>query len=570
LPGSTGTYFCHFKDSGFGYRPKVFATLSGAAGGRLRLGISNSANSPDQVFPQDLLLNTDYQVVIRYVISTRTGTLWVDPTSLSDTSVTAGDSGSLISVTSFALRQSSANDGMGDLEVDNVVVGTTFDDVLTPSQAPVITTQPVDQAGFAGGSATFSVQAGGTAPLSYQWLKDGLTVSGATNSSLTLPNLSASDEASYTVTISNAFGGVVSDAASLTLVTPSTTLTVFNYNVKGNNAPDWSTNAAQVQAIGRQVQYLDPDIITFQEIPVEFTYEMTNFVTAFRPGFHLADDSGSDGFIRSVILSRYPILRDQSWLDGINLNPFGFNGNFTRDLYEAEISVPGYPDPFHVFTVHLKAGQGTSDSARRAAEANAISNFFVTGFLTSNSHRAYILTGDMNEDIDNPPASNPQTIQTLVSAPTGLELTTPVNPFSGSRNTISIQGTLNRRYDYVLPCGLLSSNILSSQIFRTDLIPGPLPPLLSSDSVTASDHLPVVMEFSNPFITDFELLSISVSNGMVSLTWETTPGRLYDIEGASTPGVWQLQVTNISAMSTNVTYVLPATNTALYYRILQR
>ena len=68
--------------------------------------------------------------------------------------------------------------------------------------------------------------------------------------------------------------------------------------------------------------------------------------------------------------------------------------------------------------------------------------------------------------------SNPQSIQRLISAPTGLQLTTPLNALTGSERTWSIQDAdgLTVRYDYILPCGLLFSNITGSQVFRTDLL----------------------------------------------------------------------------------------------------
>src|SRR4249919_1576216 len=50
-------------------------------------------------------------------------------------------------------------------------------------------------------------------------------------------------------------------------------LTLMTWNVSGNGVADWSTNAVQVQAIGRQVAALNPDIITFNEIPRSKTYE---------------------------------------------------------------------------------------------------------------------------------------------------------------------------------------------------------------------------------------------------------------------------------------------------------
>jgi endonuclease/exonuclease/phosphatase family metal-dependent hydrolase len=567
LPSSEGNYFCHFKSSGSTYRPKIYASTSGAPGGEFRLGISNGANSPpNQVLPMALQLNTDYRLVFRYTVSSPSGTLWVNPASEADPSVTALDTASSATMVAFALRQSG---GIGALEVDDLIVATTFNEVVTeaPPQAPVILTQPQDQNVVEGASALFTVGASGDTPLTYQWQFNGGPLAGATNASLSLANVTPSNAGIYQVIASNPLGMAASDGATLSVATAVDSLSVFNYNVKGNNAADWSTNSAQIQAIGRQLQYLDPDIITFQEIPLDQTYEMTNFVAAFRPGFHLADNSGTDGFIRSVILSRYPINRSQSWLDGVSLNAFGYNGRFTRDLFEAEIAVPGFPEPLHVFTTHLKARSDDTSSSRRAAEANAISNFFVTGFLTTNASRPYILTGDLNEDIDNPPSSNPQTIERLIGTSTGLQLTTPVNPITGSRNTLSIQGTLNVRFDYILPSGVLFSNILGSQVFRTDVLPGPPPPLFSGDSVTASDHLPVVMEFSNPFELPFQLLSIARSNATVFITWESTPGRLYDVEGATPLGPWSVVASNLTTSGSTLTHPLPATNALQFFRV---
>src|SRR5216684_3803306 len=53
--------------------------------------------------------------------------------------------------------------------------------------APAITTQPANQTVTAGQAATFTVVASGTAPLSYQWQKNGANIAGATSSSYTTP-----------------------------------------------------------------------------------------------------------------------------------------------------------------------------------------------------------------------------------------------------------------------------------------------------------------------------------------------------------------------------------------------
>ncbi len=343
-------------------------------------------------------------------------------------------------------------------------------------------------------------------------------------------------------------------------------LVLLTYNVSGNGVEDWSTNSPQVQAIGRQMQYLQPDIITFQEIPFTNTWQMVNFVAAYLPGYHLATNSGTDGYIRSVIVSRYPIARSKKWLDGVSLTNFGYNGYFTRDLFEAEINVPGFVQPLHVFTTHLKAGQGTNDVARRAAEASAISNFFVTVFLTTNATRPYVLTGDLNEDVYRTTNSSHAVLR-IANPATGLVLTTPRNPVTSDDRTISIRTWLYARYDYILPCVLLCSNIVSSQVFRTDFIPNLPPPLLTNDSKTASDHLPVVMEFANPYQGPFQLTSITLSNTHVRLSWESVPGMRYSVDASPDLKGWTVLATNLTATGMTMSFGTDATAPVQFYRV---
>ena len=325
-------------------------------------------------------------------------------------------------------------------------------------------------------------------------------------------------------------------------------VTVLTYNVSGNGTTNWSTNTPQAQAIGRELLYLNPDIITFQEIPFTNTWQMPNWVTAFMPGYFLATNSGTDGYLRSVIASRFPINRSKSWMSRSNLTYFGYNGPFTRDLFEAEIAVPGFAQPLHVFTTHLKAGTDTTSQQRRAAESAAISNFLVTVFLPTNL-APYLLTGDMNEDLIR--SANPQALANLTRPPTGLQLTTPTNPVSGSELTISIQSGLFSRYDYILPGPLLASNLVGSQVFRTDLLTNLPANLFSNDDATASDHLPVVMTFANPYTRPFTVTKFSRSNNAVNLQWGAVPGGRYRVESSTNLASWTVLLTNL--LTTNYT-----------------
>jgi pectate lyase len=89
----------------------------------------------------------------------------------------------------------------------------------SPGDPPVITTQPVSQTVSAGANVTFTVGADGAAPLSYQWLKNGAAMAGATAASLTLTNVQAADAGAYRAVVSNAAGSATSATAVLSVET---------------------------------------------------------------------------------------------------------------------------------------------------------------------------------------------------------------------------------------------------------------------------------------------------------------------------------------------------------------
>jgi hypothetical protein len=89
--------------------------------------------------------------------------------------------------------------------------------------APSITAQPASQIVTVGQTATFSVTANGTAPLTYQWQKNSVALSRANSSSYTTPAATSSDGgAQFTVVVSNAVGSATSSTATLTVNATST------------------------------------------------------------------------------------------------------------------------------------------------------------------------------------------------------------------------------------------------------------------------------------------------------------------------------------------------------------
>jgi len=89
---------------------------------------------------------------------------------------------------------------------------------LTVNIPPSITTQPANKTVRAGQTAKFTVTATGTTPLSYQWKKNGVNITGATQASYTTPPTTLADNGSlFAVVVSNVAGSVTSNNAILTV-----------------------------------------------------------------------------------------------------------------------------------------------------------------------------------------------------------------------------------------------------------------------------------------------------------------------------------------------------------------
>jgi hypothetical protein len=111
--------------------------------------------------------------------------------------------------------------------------------------APFITAQPVSQTVTAGQVATFSVATTRSAPLTYQWMKNGVSISGANSSNYSTPVTTITDNgAQFSVSVSNASGTVTSSAALLNvtapIIAPSITLQPMAQSVTAGQAATFS------------------------------------------------------------------------------------------------------------------------------------------------------------------------------------------------------------------------------------------------------------------------------------------------------------------------------------------
>ena len=172
--------------------------------------------------------------------------------------------------------------------------------ILTVGKPPIITTQPVSATNIVGQTRSLSVVATGIPTPTYQWRKNGLDITGQTNSILTLSNLTTNDEANYSVFVVNGVGSVISDTVHLTVGQPPIiTVQPVNLIVKKGDATTFS-----VTAIGTPILYYQ-------------WFKDGVGTTNFGPSFSLINvTTNSAGNYYVVITNAYGTLQSST----INLN----------------------------------------------------------------------------------------------------------------------------------------------------------------------------------------------------------------------------------------------------------
>ncbi len=119
--------------------------------------------------------------------------------------------------------------------------------------APAITTQPANQTVSVGQAATFTVTASGAAPLTYQWEKNSVNITGATSASYITPATVSTDSGTnFDVIVSNSIGSATSKSATLSVnaVTGTSNIDVITYHYDnlrtGQNTSETTLTTANV------------------------------------------------------------------------------------------------------------------------------------------------------------------------------------------------------------------------------------------------------------------------------------------------------------------------------------
>jgi hypothetical protein len=213
----------------------AFTNDTGNAAFNIILTQCSQNGGPQTITINNLVLGQEYSVQL-FAVDRRPGVNssevgnFQDPNDNSDVSANfqMGDNvyvvGTFIApATTVNLQENLLNSGNGTLNalVVRAIGGTV---------APQITTEPQPATIYNGQVANFTAPAVGSGPLTWHWQKgnvggtlftnlvNGGRITGATNYSLTISNLSAGDTADYQVVVTNAYGSVTSSpAATLTV-----------------------------------------------------------------------------------------------------------------------------------------------------------------------------------------------------------------------------------------------------------------------------------------------------------------------------------------------------------------
>jgi hypothetical protein len=182
---------------------------------------------PSETIPQsgiNVCGVTNGAIIFATVVGSTNGGLWGDgvytcDSSLATAAVHAGllASGQAGAVAVVALPGQSQYYSTTRNGVTSTPYGSWFESYAFIGLAPFIAGQPQTQSVSAGSTATFTVSATSSAPLTYSWQKGNVPIPGQNSDTLTLSNVTTNDAAQYSVVVSNQLGYVTSAPATLTV-----------------------------------------------------------------------------------------------------------------------------------------------------------------------------------------------------------------------------------------------------------------------------------------------------------------------------------------------------------------
>jgi len=215
LPGADGTSFSISGVESF-YEGGYYVVINNSAGSTVSAVANLSMLTPPVILadPVSQVVTQGYSTVLDVSV---TGTEPLSYKWYFGTNLLAGVNGPMLVIPNTQLT----NAGSYHVIITNVAgVDTSANATVTVGVPPTITTQPASQFVAIGTNVTLVVGATGSAPMTYQWRKDGVNLSGANSSTLVLNGVQTNQTGIYQALLSNGFGARTSAVAVVSIAGP--------------------------------------------------------------------------------------------------------------------------------------------------------------------------------------------------------------------------------------------------------------------------------------------------------------------------------------------------------------
>jgi glucose/arabinose dehydrogenase len=309
-------------------------------------------------------------------------------------------------------------------------------------QQPSITTPPSNQTVIQGQTATFQVVASGSAPLSYQWQRNTVNISGANSSTYALSNVTAADSgARFRCVVTNDFGTAISTEATLTVRIPPSITT-----------PPASQNVTEGQSVTFQVTATGDAPLSYQWLRSGSIISGANSPTYTVSSVTLAYDGDS---FRCVVTNPYGTATSDAAILTVNSLPritaepsnktviegqpatfqVGANGSgpLSYQWQRNTVNIPGANSPSYTVVSATLADNGAKFRC-------VVSSPF--GNATSNEAT---LTVNAPPNITTPPSNQTVTEGQPATFQVGATGSVPLS-YQWQRNTVNISGANSPSY----------------------------------------------------------------------------------------------------------------------------